>query len=433
MASMVPVSSISQTASGYDNTRQTSKKWNFSTTQASIDTATRLVSCKPYDNKTSYTANDRINFTIPTGLASSFMDPSQTRLRFTLQANTTAAHVDYSANSIIHSISVFSGGQLLEYQSGVNVHECIENDLFMGNKVSQLSLIEGVNASAEDRVGYAVAAGAANAATYHPRFPSAIIGWKNPHMVPLALLSSSDLRVEIQLAGNDAVVQTGGTWAIGNVDLLVSVTQVSSSAMATILKKFGDEPVYNFYPVLHFTASVANEATTTINIPVKVARLNKLRTVFRDQANTTTAASKSCAARVAPANFQFMHYSMGGLQVPNEYPRNLETCLSQTLYAENIVFGPTDLMDGDFGNYSDTSANDNGWFVWSVDFETNPFSDELSIYDSDNVVTGIDTKALSTFLHVHRSASQGATTVNDTFALCTGVLYIKEGLWFAEM
>ena len=313
MASMVPVSSISQTASGYDNTRHTSKKWNFSTTQASIDTATRLVACKPYDNKTSYTANDRINFTIPTGLASSFMDPSQTRFRFSLTAATAAAAVDYSANSVIHSISVFSGGQLLEYQSGVNVHECIENDLFMGNKTNQLSLIEGTEGSRE---GYDVAAG--SIATYHPRFPSAIIGWKNPHMVPLALLSSSDLRVEIQLAGNDAVAQTGGTWTIGDVDLLVSVTQVSSSAMATILKKFGDEPVYNFYPVLHFTASVANEATTTIDVPVKVARLNKLRTVFRNQANTTTAASKSCAARVAPANFQFMHYSMGGLQVPIE-------------------------------------------------------------------------------------------------------------------
>ena len=114
MASMVPASSISQTAAGYDSTRQTSKKWNFSTTQSAIDTATRLVSCKPYDNRTSYTANNRINFTIPTGLASSFMDPSQTRLRFKLSAATAGCEVDYSANSIIHSISVFSGGQLLE-------------------------------------------------------------------------------------------------------------------------------------------------------------------------------------------------------------------------------------------------------------------------------------------------------------------------------
>ena len=90
-------------------------------------------------------------------------------------------------------------------------------------------------------------------------------------------------------------------------------------------------------------------------------------------------------------------------------------------------------MDGSFTNYKGTTANGNGWFVWSVDFESNPFADELSIYDGDNVVTGIDTKALSTFLHVHRSGAQGAATVNDTFALCTGVLYIKEGLWFAEM
>ena len=431
MASMVPASSMSQTASGYDSTRQTSKKWNFSTTQSAIDTATRLVSCKPYDNRSTYSANERINFTIPTGLASSFMDPSQTRLRFKLATATSSAAVDYSANSIIHSISVFSGGQLLEYMSGVNVHEVIENDLFMGNKTNQLSLIEGTNSNG-GRVGNTIAAG--GVATYHPRFPSAIIGYKNPHIVPLALLSSSDLRVEIQLAGNDAVVQTGGTWAITDVDLLVSVTQVSSSAMSTILKKFGDEIVYNFKPVLHFTASVPSEATSTINIPVKVARLNKLRTVFRSQTNATTAGRKSLAARLAPANFQFMYYTMGGLQLPTEYPRNLETCLSQTLYAENVVFSPSDVMDGDFTNYAEAAtANGNGWFVYSTDFETNPFTDELSNYDGDHVVTGIDTKALSTFLHVHRSAAQGTATINDTFALCTGVLYIKDGLWFAEM
>ena len=302
----------------------------------------------------------------------------------------------------------------------------------MGSKKNrQLSLIEGSNKDGT-RTGNTIASG--SSATYHPRFPSAIVGCKNPHIVPLALLSSSDLRVEIQLAGNDAVVQTGGSWSITDVDMLVSVTQVSSSAMATILKKFGDEPVYNFYPVLHFTASVPAEATSTINVPVKVARLNKLRTAFRSQANATTAASKSLAARLAPTSFQFMCYTMGGLQVPNEYPRNLETCLSQTLYSENVVFSPSDVMDGDFTNYSQSAtANGNGWFVWSTDFETNPFADELSNFDGDHVVTGIDTKALSTFLHVHRSAAQGSQTVNDTFALCTGVLYVKDGLWFAEM
>ena len=212
-------------------------------------------------NKTVFTSTDQIIFELPTGRRGTWLDQSQTYLKFSVQCKTNAAVNQYTLNgvnientaySFFNRLDVYHSSNLLEQISeyGQLANMLLDAQLTQSEKAGMSAMIGSNSYTASyipgasvvattaitiapplitpgDRSGQSIAGQTTFAAAipYNFCLPvlSGVVGVNASKMLPLGKLSSP-IRLEFYTAANDDAIYyglagVGATWQLVNVEL----------------------------------------------------------------------------------------------------------------------------------------------------------------------------------------------------------------------
>jgi hypothetical protein len=320
-------------------------------------------------NKNTFSPQDQIIFDIPTGRKGTWLDQSQTYLKFSVQFASTAAspattvdmkgiNIDNSAYSFIQRLDVFNGSNPLESinQYGQLANYLIDQQLSQADKAGLAQMI-GCNSTAVnfnnaggapadksivsnlytpgDRSGMQVtsvtiASGINTAIPYTFTLPilSGIVGVNSSKMLCL-----KDLLIPITLqfflsTNDDAICYgsagAGAVWQIVNAELVCCFVEINEDY-------FNDSPDLN--PPVKFISSKTYRQTTAPSIPVgtsgsidllvglRASSVTQLIARFRNKAGATQGADASASYRLSSSvspNISSYYWRIGSQNVPQK-------------------------------------------------------------------------------------------------------------------
>jgi hypothetical protein len=381
-----------------------------------VASVSSVYTCSPVNSSTNYQPGQIIQFDIPAGIRSQWMDPSQTYLRFTVNVSftsgTTAAAWQAMPYDFIQNASLYSsaGSKNIEMlQSYSNAHTVLR-DLYsdVSNKTSDSILLNA--SSTNQRVGSSLTAGSV---TYAIPLAS-IIGLQSAGSVMLPLHAlNAPLRLELTLASAAQALTltnapTGIAYQITTPTLSVGLITISDLSQQQITQMTGG--VYNFSSVIYRTfrqSQPAGQASNTILIP---ARFSSLRSIMVSQRNASAqenSAAYSVTDRIRNylQSYQFRVGSSYASQKPIDCTGNavdawmaLRATLGEHLTAESL---PTLLSRSDWTNDGVAVAGGNpGSFLIAQSLE--PFSNQSAL------LSGTNTSASQCFLELNYDPAQTA-------------------------
>ena len=312
--------------------------------------SSKRVSIAP-SNKSVFSPQDVIMFDIPTGRPGSWLDQSQTYLKFSVQFQTTAAanasssvyqsttsggvHLDNTAYSFFQRLEVYNGSNQLEIinQYGQLCNYLIDSQLstadkaglspMIGSNTYGISVLNARTASIAqysqtlttqypgDRSGLAVTAIATangvftNAPSYTFSLPimSACIGVNSSKMLPLKDLSAP-INVQFVLSMNDdAIVYGAGgnatSWQIVNAELVCCFVEIDDDRFNVSDRTIPQYISSKSYRYASYTIPANSVGQLDILVPIRASSLTQLITRFRNQANAVQGANATCAYRLS--------------------------------------------------------------------------------------------------------------------------------------
>ena len=327
-------------------------------------------------NKSVFTATDQIIFEIPTGRKGTWLDQSQSYLKFGVQCQSTGAgytqgangvYLDNTAYSFFLRQDIYHAGTLLETQNEVGqlANFLLDNTLSSSQKAGLSSMI-GCNPhsvystnvaiaatqyaanpyayipgtpsttgvlltqSPGDRSGLSLATGNASfaaAPVYNFSLPiiSGVIGVNASKMIPLGILSSP-LRVEMYTAANDDAivygvtgVANGITWQLVNVELELCYVEIDEDGFNT----HSDVEYISTQSYRQTSASLPNtyQGEFTTLLPFRFYSMTALYARFRNQASAVQGTITTQAYRKSSSinpNFSSYYARVGAAIYPNK-------------------------------------------------------------------------------------------------------------------
>ena len=296
---------------------------------------------------------------LPTGRRGTWLDQSQSYLKFSVQVGTTAAcavggtgvYIDNSAYSFINRLDIYNSSNLLETQLnyGEMANLFLDLSLTQSDKAGLSSMI-GTNPTATymntqnayvqynsvtctqtpgDRSGMSLA-GTTNIATSIPYtftlpLVSGIVGVNSSKMLPVGRLHAP-IRMEIYLASNDDAVYyglggAGCTWQLVNVEFCACYVELQDDIEQHMPPGV---PEY-ISTVTHRSSSVIIPAATsgefTTLLPFRCASLKSIYARFRNQASAVQGANATAAYRLGSSvnpNFSNYYFRVGSSMCPNK-------------------------------------------------------------------------------------------------------------------
>ena len=315
-------------------------------------------------NKSIFTPLDQVIFELPTSRRGTWLDQSQSYLKFSVQfsanANTTVGgtgiYLDNSAYSFLQRCDIYHGSNLLETvnEYGQLSNFLIDTSLTQSDKAG-LSPLIGTNYSQSvitttnagvfvastiipsvttqvpgDRSGQSCAANTdINAAipyTFSLPLLSGIVGVNASKMLPVGKMTSP-LRVELYLAAKDDAIYygtagLGANWQIINVEFCACYVEIQDDDLDVSLAP--GEPQYISTTTYRHASTMMPAATggefTTL-LPFRAASITGLYARFRNQvsavqgANATAAYRKSCSIN---PNLSYYYFRVGSSIYPNK-------------------------------------------------------------------------------------------------------------------
>lgn len=371
----------------------------------------------PSYNKNSFVPGDTMLFTIPTRRPNQLLNGRQSFLKFTLvnpDANTLA--VDYTADSIIESLELFHGSQLIEQIRSYNALVCFVKD-FQGNKNIQ-AMMEGEHQSTP-RTGATVAANGGTLSVCIPIL-SGVIGSMQPKFFPAYALTTGDLRLELTLASaaagvvNDTAVSA---WTVSSPELILEYVEMSPAAIAKLPKSmdFAFESFENVSATI--PSGTANEFTM---IPFSLSSIKSLYSIYRFTSNMTSATAKTVSNRPNPQLAEWQ-YEIGGEQYPPTSVKSTVETFAEVLKAQHGLGVVDELVHVTKAEFElATAAATDAAFVLAQDLEwlTNAGSRAKS---------GVDARGIDIFLNQKWASPTNQAYRLDTFAHYDGTLVIADG------
>ena len=205
----------------------------------------------PSSNKSTFSPQDVAIMYIPGGRKGTFMDPTQSYLRFTVQTNDASANftVDNMASSFINRIDICHGSNLIETVQGYNVLMSFIKDYQLNVSESYgLSNIYGTsNSGTVNLLRQCIYVGHGQRLTFCiPLLGSLGIGADK--MIPIGQLYD-DIRIEISWEANSqaavwSAVPTG-TYSVLDCQLELQIIELSDEGIRMVedVTPF-DRPVY---------------------------------------------------------------------------------------------------------------------------------------------------------------------------------------------
>jgi hypothetical protein len=313
-------------------------------------------------NKSVFVGGDQVIFEIPTSRKGTFLDQSQSYLKFSVQMGATAItpaggtgiYLDNSAYSFLQRLDIYHSSNLLESTNeyGQLANFLLDTSLTQSDKAG-LSTLIGTNnlntfvsspavyaqfganinvQTAGDRSGQslkAVATADINTAvpyTFSLPILSGVIGVNASKMLPLGNLSSP-IRCEFYLAQNDDAIYSGtagagAIWQIVNVEMELCYVEINDPAYEQILPAGEAEYISTTsyrHASTYLPSATSGEFTTLL--PFRFSSLTALYGRFRNFSTAVQGANGTACYRKGSSinpNFQSFYYRVGSSIYPNK-------------------------------------------------------------------------------------------------------------------
>ena len=401
-------------------------------------------------NKSIFSGLDQIIIELPTGRRNTWLDQSQSYLKFSVQCASTAAvvnnnsiYLDNSAYSFIQRLDVYNSSNLIETinEYGQLSNYLIDMSLTRSDKAGMSSLI-GTNANLQiysaaaativtpfqipgDRSGMglnsvAIASGISTAVPYTFCLPllSGVVGVNASKMLPIGKLNAP-IRLEFYLSANDDAIYSGtlgagAVWQIVNVEFCACYVEIQDDSIDQNL----GVPEYISTTTYRQTSTYLPAATSgeyTCLVPFRCSSLTALYARFRNYSNSVQGVNGTAAYRKSSSinpNFSQFYFRIGSSIYPNK-PINLinGSLVGTGSEAMAELLKSFHSLSSTIGNSSITSQNYNvaatavqGWNLanvpgaktsGTVDTHYNAFSIGLECESfsnrSDTILSGIST------------------------------------------
>jgi len=311
-------------------------------------------------NKNIFSGGDCAIFECPSGRPGSYLDNSQTYLKFSVQCSSTAAaaaggsgiYLDNSAYSFIQRIDTYHGASLLEScaEYGQLANYILDTTLTQSDKAGLSGMI-GTNYTnnfmttgatyaqygtqqavqiAGDRSGMslasvATASGISTAIPYVFTLPffNSVIGVNASKMLPVGKLNSP-VRLEVYWENNDNSIYygsagAGALWQLVNVELVLTYVELNDDiphdpSVPMYISTKSWRNCSSFIP-----ASSSGEITTLL--PFRFASLTGIYCRFLNQLNAVQGANSTAAYRKGSSinpNFSQIYFRCGSSIIPNK-------------------------------------------------------------------------------------------------------------------
>ena len=323
-------------------------------------------------NKSVFNPGDQIIFEFPTGRKGTWLDQSQSYLKFSVQFAATAnvnvggtgIYLDNSAYSFIQRMDIYNSSNLLETinEYGQLANFLMDTSLTQSDKAG-LSTLIGTNATtsntilvnttptavfaqnqvvsalssnlqtAGDRSGLSCAAvivgnGIGTAIPYTFSLPllSGVIGINASKMLPVGKLHAP-IRVEMYLAANDDAIYyglagAGAIWQLVNVEFCACYVEIQDDSLDTNLAPGEQEYISTTtyrQASTYMPAATSGEFTTLL--PFRAASITALYARFRPFGTAIQGANATAAYRKGASinpNLSFYYFRIGSSVYPNK-------------------------------------------------------------------------------------------------------------------
>ena len=275
-----------------------------------------------------------------------------------------------------------------------------------------------------------------------------ILGSLGNQYVPLFGMTSSPLRLELQLVASPAMFCNCDTvlpasFSLTNVEYIASFIDLSDSAMSIINQSLNGQPLQYVIPSYRnyvYNNTITNAVTTQISAPVP-AKFSSLKHII------CAMRSKSAGAitffPLSSCHFGLSQYTirLGSKVIPSKAPASIaeyfsEVCkcvasLSDLTHCPNMNMysynSPVSLADTETYNQVAGTTSLSSNFMIGVDMETYANADKESIF------SGYNTNTDDIFWQFQFDGSQATTLVRfDFFALYDSLLICENGTAYVK-
>ena len=325
-------------------------------------------------NKNIFVGGDQMIFELPTGRRGTWLDQSQSYLKFSVQCTTTAAassqalstgvNIENTAYSFIQRFDLYHSSNLLESinEYGQLSNFLIDTSLTQSDKAGLSAMIgsNGLNSYyalsssyvspatyaasttypitstavpiqvAGDRSGQSIATTTSMSTavpyTYCLPLLSGVIGVNASKMLPMGILASP-LRLEMYLSANDDAIYygtagAGAVWQIVNAELVVCYVELQDDLFDH--QAGPDEVEYISTTTYRQASSILPTATSgeyTTMLPFRAASITGLYARFRPYVSAVQGANSTAAYRKSSSvnpNFSQYYFRIGSSIYPNK-------------------------------------------------------------------------------------------------------------------
>jgi hypothetical protein len=318
-------------------------------------------------NKSTFQGGDQMIFELPTGRRGTWLDQSQTYLKFSFQCVTTAAsgqsittavstavYLDNTAYSLIQRCDIYNSSNLLETinEYGQLANLLIDTSLTQSDKAGLSSMIGSSNfngiinakatatafaqyeastqiQTAGDRNGLQIATNTAiaTAPLYSFALPllSGVVGTLSNKMLPVGKLSSP-VRLEFYLANNNDAIYfgsagAGAVWTLSNVEICACYVEILDDTFNHVLTDNQEEYICSstFRQASTFLPAATGGDFTTL-LPFRAASITALYARFRNQLSAVQGANATAAYRKSSSvcpNLSSYFFRVGSSIYPN--------------------------------------------------------------------------------------------------------------------
>ena len=285
----------------------------------------------PSSNKSTFSPGDTIIAYIPGGRKSTYLDPNQSYVRFTVKNNDTTASqtmtIDNLASCFINRLDTYHSGNLIDTIQQYNVLMSYIKDAQLNVAESAgLSTIYGTNtadsiSTSTQRQGMPIASNASAQVTFCMPLLGAF-GLGADKMIPIGQIYD-DIRLELSLEQQNTAVVYSATptagWTITDFQLELQIIELSDEGQSMVesVTPFNN-PVYlhcNSWRHYSSTLPASSAGTYSTLVPARFASLKSLVCLPRRSPEINDKSAYSLSCRINPCFSQYW-WRVGAYLVP---------------------------------------------------------------------------------------------------------------------
>ena len=280
----------------------------------------------PPSNSQTFSGSQTAIFYIPCGRKNTFMDPTQTYLKFTVKNNdgTNAFFVDNVATSFINRLDIFHSGNMLDSIQQYNVLASYIKDFTCNTSesIGMSSLWGTSNDDAASNCRQGLSLAKSSSATFCVPLLGSIFA-NCDKMIPIGQLYD-DIRIELTWENNtQAIVGAAGTptWTITDCQLMTQIIELNDEGMNQVegATPFNNPVYIHGTSYRHYVSSLAagTGGTYSTLVPARFASTKTLIMLPRRSVEIAAATSYSISSRFNPAINAYW-WRIGGAMYPQK-------------------------------------------------------------------------------------------------------------------